>query len=222
MDTIQTAKLVILDAEAELRDLISKALAERRYDDVKVLAELANRVAQLATGTDAQLLVSESRPAIDQMASNAQLGIQSPSTDTQVLETPTGQTTRVELKKVASAKSGYPKFVRDDDRLVKIGWSKRNRKEYEHRVPRETVLILLRHLDSAVEETKVFDIDGLLPVTSDAGEDIPGYQVYVVMAWLRQAQVIEKKGRDGYIIRDKSVLTDKWNELWESLHARAD
>ena len=72
-----------------------------------------------------------------------------------------------------------------------------------------------------MDEAKVFDIEGLLPVQDGAGEDIPGYQIYVVIAWLREAGVIEKKGRDGYVIRDKSVLSGELNDLWESLRARS-
>ena len=220
MDTIQAAKHVILDAEAALRDLISTALAERRYGDVKVVAELANRVAQLSAGTNTQLSVSASEPVIDKAALDSQPAIQSPPPDTQALELSAKRTTRADAKKKASVKSGYPKFVRDDDRLVKIGWSKKNQEEYEHRVPRETVLVLLHHLVSSVEEARVFDIDGLFPIRNTTGEDVPGYQVYVVVAWLREAGVIEKKGRDGYFIRDKSVLSGELNELWKNLRAR--
>ena len=90
---------MILDAEATLRDLISKALAERRYGDVKVVPELANRVAQLSAGTNTQLSVSASEPVIDKAALDSQLDIQSPPPDTQALELSTKRTTRADAKK---------------------------------------------------------------------------------------------------------------------------
>ena len=58
MDTIQAARQVILDAEVSLRDLISTALANQRYGEVKEIADLADRVAQLISGNDIQLSVS--------------------------------------------------------------------------------------------------------------------------------------------------------------------
>ena len=198
MDTIQEAENVIREAELVLRDLISKALAEQRYGDVKQIADLADKVAQRLSGNGIHLSISRG-----------------------VVALPKRQKAPVKTKRKTRAKSGYPKFVRDEDRLVKIGWSKKNREEYEHRVPREAVLTFLRHLNGNVEEAKVFDIEGLLPVQDSAGEDVPGYQIYVVVAWLREARVIEKKGRDGYFIRDKSVLSGELNDLWESLRARS-
>ena len=80
--------------------------------------------------------------------------------------------------RVSQVRSGRRSIGKD--RLVE-----KNREEYEHRVPRETVLVLLRHLVSSVEEARVFDIDGLFLIRNTTGEDVPGYQVYVVVAWPR-------------------------------------
>lgn len=223
MDTIQAAQNVIRDAEAALRDLISKALSEQRYGDVKQIADLADRVSQLLSSNGIHLSVAAapSRAIETSATEGGAIARPPPAESRKIGAPPKRHKAAAKTNRRTRAMSGYPKFVRDEDRLVKIGWSKKNSREYEHRVPREAVLAFLHHLDGNVDEAKVFDIEGLLPVQDDAGEDIPGYQIYVVIAWLREAGVIEKKGRDGYVIRDKSVLSGELNDLWESLRARS-
>ena len=66
----------------------------------------------------------------------------------------------------------------------------------------------------------MFDIEDLFPVSTMTGEQVPSYQIYVVVAWLRDADVIERKGRDGYVILEKSKLRGGFNELWETLQTR--
>jgi len=205
-----------------LRDLISRALAEQRYGDVKQIADLADKLAQLLSGNGIHLSIAASptrstESSVPEVAAIAD----SKQNESNGVPTPPKRRKASAKTRLKKAKSEYPKFVRDVDRLVKIGWSKKNRQEYEHRVPRGAVLAFLRHLSGNVEEAKVFDIEGLLPVQNGAGEDIPGYQIYVVIAWLREAGLIEKKGRDGYFVRNKSVISGDLNELWESLQTRA-
>ena len=219
MDTIQAAKQVILDAEVSLRDLISTALANQKYGEVKEIAELADRVAQLITSNNIQLSVSIPAKVEEPPRPDYELTKQEPVPETRKLDLPPVVKARAVKKRVVRRKPGYPKFVRDGDRLVKVGWSKKNKAEYEHRVPRDAVQGFLRHLDHMVEPAKVFEIESLFPVRDSSGEEVPGYQIYVIVAWLREAGVIEKKGRDGYLMRDKSVLGET-NELWNSLQPR--
>lgn len=220
MDTIQAARQVILDAETSLRDLISKALANQNYGDVKEIAELADGVAQLLSSNDIQLSVSAPVAVEDRPRPDFELAKQEPIPKNRLLDLPPVVRAQKVKERAKKRKTGYPKFVRDEDRLVKVGWSRKNKAEYEHRVPREAVLGFLRHLDHMAEPARLFEIESLFPIRDSSGEEIPGYQVYVVVAWLREAGVIEKKGRDGYLIRDKSILGET-NELWNSLQKRA-
>ncbi len=216
MDTIQKARQVIADAEAALRDLISKALVEQRYSEVKEIAGLADKVARILQSGDIQLSTSPPpSPSDTALRSMVQ----------HVMDAPTPSYSDKPAKRVRrripQVKKGYPRFVRDDDKLVKVGWSKKNKAEYEHRVPRETILTFVRHLDENVEESTKFDIDSLFPVSDGSGGEVPGYQIYVIIAWLREVDVIEKLGRDGYVIRDKSVLRGKLDEQWNAIHAKS-
>ena len=113
-------------------------------------------------------------------------------------------------------------FLKDDSRLIKVGWSRKKKAEYLHRVPKEVVLAFAEHLEKSVSAQSLFEIESLFPVSTESSGDIPSYQIYVIVAWLREVGVIEKKGRDGYIIQEKSQLRGKFNELWDSLQKYKD
>lgn len=208
MDTIQAGQRVLRNAESELRDLIQKALSEQHYPAVKVLADFADGVAKLlqANGIAA--------------ASVAPI-----SSDRRVRATAATQTKNAasppKQNRTSANKPKYPRFDRDDDRLVKVGWSKKSKKEYEHRVPKDVVISFVRHLGQNVGAGKVFDVEGLLPVQDASGDEIPAYQVYVTLAWLRDSGALEKKGRDGYVLRDGAIFSGSIDALWESLPARS-
>ena len=224
MDTIQKAEEVMRDSEAKIRDLISEAAAKQKYNDVKVLADLANRIAQLSPGNAIAEASSSYFGDVDPYELKELIGKSAKSAKTKKRNQPVAYSERPRKKparRSSRPKPGYPKFVRDDDRLVKVGWSKKNKSEYEHRVPREAVLAFVRDLDEKVEEGEKFDIDGLFPVSDGSGGEVPGYQVYVVIAWLREADVIKKIGRDGYVVRDKSVLRGELDEQWNSLQPKS-
>jgi hypothetical protein len=220
MDTIEKARTVIRDAEASLRNLITEAAAQHRYDDVKTLAELASRVAQLVERKSTELSVARPAPTDE-----SPLDAETQEQLRRVLGgSPSAYKTahpRRKKKRSPRPKGDYPKFVRDDDRLIKIGWSKKNKEEYEHRVPREAIVAFARHVDGKVDEGSKFDIESLLPVPDMSDGEVPGYQVYVVFAWLRTLGVVEKVGRDGYVIRDKSVLRGELDEQWNGLQTKS-
>ena len=205
MSTIQAARTLLRQAESSLRQLIEAALKDQRYGDVAEMAALADGLSRLVDPTSTRP-APEERLASVPAASRSQAASSAPRR---------AKSTR----KASTKRTGYPRFVREGDRLVKIGWSKKNKSEYEHRVPRSAVDAFLGKLTSAVKPGRVFEVEGLLPVTDQAGEEVPAYQVYVTLAWLREIGVIAKKGRDGYVIEDaaatKSGAQDRWQELLE-------
>lgn len=198
MSTIQDAKRLLAETETVLRGLMGKALREQRYADVAQMAGLADGLARLLSGQAPQALtgleqldIPQARPRISKKVS-------------------------VSTK---NEKSKYPYFVRDGDRLVKVGWSKKNKKSYEHRVPLEAVIAFVRHLTSSVEDGKVFAIEDLLPVSDPANDgEIPAYQIYVSLAWLRDVGAIQKRGRDGYTIRRQALVSNEIEKYWDGLN----
>lgn len=193
MTAVQTAKGVLADAEKSLRELMQQELKAHRYSELAELAGLANSLAKLAgdTGNGAA-----PKPA----AKASPRPVARPAT-----------------KNKAKPKNAYPRFERDGEKLIKIGWSKKAREEYEHRAPRLAVLAFAEHIGRVTFKGKKFLVEDLLPVCDAIGEEIPSYQVYLTLAWLRQIGVVEKNGRDGYVRiadpLDGSVFDTLWDEL---------
>lgn len=221
MNKIQRKVGSIMDnAESLLGSLIQTALQQKRYDDVSFVAAALNQLAK-----------ARKRLQLPGIARN--LTAQDSSGPDESDTGPVGKdgSLSARTKLVAHGSSGpkpqtlaksskYPLFFRDDSRLIKVGCSKKNKDEYVHRVPKDAALAFAEHLDKCVDADSIFEIENLFPISTPSGEQVPSYQIYVVIAWLRDANVIEKKGRDGYVILEKSKLIGGFNELWEALQTR--
>jgi len=97
-------------------------------------------------------------------------------------------------------RSPYPKFIMRNDSLYRVGWSKKRRGEYHHKVPRHV-------FDGTVEAIAGLSAVGAGPFTAEeimeranagACEPFPAYQVYVVIGFLRARRCVEQLGREGY------------------------
>ena len=222
MDKIQRKVGSILDsAESSLSDLIQAALRQKRYNDVAFVAKVLNQVAKVRQGLQVPGLL-RNPTAGDSSGPKIESDVETVETASSSLDQPKLRAhERGSPKKETYARSSkYPLFFRDNSRLIKVGWSKKNKDEYAHRVPKDVVLAFAEHLDRSVDAGAMFEIESLFPVSTKSGEQVPSYQIYVVVAWLRDADVIEKKGRDGYVILEKSNLRGGFNELWETLQTR--
>ncbi len=57
-----------------------------------------------------------------------------------------------------------------------------------------------------------------LPLKDPAdGTEIPTYQVYLCLAWLRQAKLVEQHGRQGYSLPSSAHLEGLAGKLFEQL-----
>ena len=195
--TIRDARGILADAEKALRDLMQREIREQRYRDIPEVARLTDGVARL--------LREEPPPAPREVKATSE---SAPARSTPRKKKP--------RKRSASSKSKYPKFVRDGDKLVKIGWSKKAREEYQHRAPWEAVAAFASHLNAEGHTGETFAVEDLLPVPDSAGGEVPNYQVYLTLAWLRQAGVVSKKGRNGYLLEHEIDI----HELWDVLTVR--
>jgi hypothetical protein len=120
--------------------------------------------------------------------------------------------------KKITAPPAYPRFVRRGDQLVKIGWSKSEKSEYEHKTPRQAALTLAKAVAEAGKDGRVFQIDALLPLRdAKDGTETPDYQVYIVIAWWRSAGLLDQHGRRGYSIPDASQLPLAVESAWAKL-----
>jgi hypothetical protein len=115
----------------------------------------------------------------------------------------------------------YPRFFRRGDELVKVGWSKKDRREYAHRAPRRAVDAVGAVVRVVGARRKLFNGDALLPLKDPAdGSIIPGYQAYVALAWLTQLGLLKQHGRRGgySLTAEKQIdnaVAGAWGELVE-------
>jgi hypothetical protein len=206
MSTIQEALAVVRTAEEQLRNLMQVALKQKDYEAVGGLARIANDLSDVA------LRIGEPSGAI-MTASSTTATSTAPK-----LKKPRAQRSKKTPAKGAGSK--YPQFARDGERLVKVGWSKKRREEYEHRAPKGAVVALARHLASTIPAGNVFAIEDIAPVEDGAGNEIPSYQIYLTLAWFRGAGVVEKKGRDGHSLIEGSLSNGAIDALWAALPLR--
>lgn len=106
--------------------------------------------------------------------------------------------------------------------LVKVGWSKSQRSEYEHKSPRRVLALLVESLLRVGPKGKRLTMDKVLPLrdTENAGAEMPDYQGYVCLAWLRHEGLIQQHGRSGYSIPKPGGLLKSTVDGWERLKSR--
>ena len=125
---------------------------------------------------------------------------------------PASTKTRRKARKKTIKKGEYPRFHIADESLYKVGWSKKKGDEYVHRVPIGTVknisgaLTQLSATQGPVSSEQILDSDFL----KDAGNP-PSYQVYTVLAFLKERGIIASTGREGF--RLTSNIDSRTSEL---------
>lgn len=185
MSKLQAAHALIGASERQIRDLINEAVAEGNYALVAKLAEAAEGLRATA-----QRLGANPDPLV-QVVVNRE-----PDVPDSGVSPPAG------IEQVRRTTKEYPRFEKQGNRLIKVGWSKKDRSEYEHRTEKDTASAVSLYL-ADVPKDKTFRMDELLPVEVE-GTEVPLYQAYLVLAWLRDRGLIGKQGKDGYqwLVRD--------------------
>lgn len=195
-----------------MQRLIRGAVAEGRYGEVARLAEIAElvrgAVSRVAPGKRVETAPLPLPVAIDPLEPQGIRGGESQPTNCQS-----------ERPLATNGASVFPKFEADGERLVKIGWSKKDKTIYEHRALRVQVLATCMQLANVSADT-IFRMDDILPISLPDGTDVPLYQAYLVLAWLRHIGLVEKKGKDGYRWTVDSFNEEAFKSAWESTPRR--
>ena len=105
---------------------------------------------------------------------------------------------------------------------MKVGWSKKKRKEYEHRAPQRIVEAFVRHLTNTIKIGRTFTMEQILPVPDLVnGGEIPAYQSYLTLAWLNEIGAVVKKGRHIYSAKEETQIYNAVLLSWNSLSVRS-
>lgn len=184
----------ILDSTVrELRELLAETARSGELDDVDALTALVRAVQQAANSV---------RP-------------QAPSSKGVEME----EVEMVESTYPASTprpRGGYPKFHVEHDTLVKSAWSKTKGSEYEHRAPVAQVEAVVNTVRDIVRTKAVFTADEVHKRIEVTDDEVPSYQIYLALAWLRSIGILGRSGRANFVIKDQLSLSKPIDTLLES------
>jgi hypothetical protein len=207
MDATDRALQVLIDAEGKLAAILRDSVEARAYEDLAGVAAISTQLAGIIRSVDGAHgppTVASGRPSV-------------PGTDRDVaLRNPLEMGSSRARRRQPT---GYPKFARDGDRLVKIGWSKKDGVEYEHRAPQSA----LRGVVSALRATgdREFAMDDVFPLKDHGGDEIPSYQAYLVLAWLRSIGAVQKASRGGYVCQHQRLSEAEIEAEWKAMSSEA-
>jgi hypothetical protein len=187
----QEAAKILQNAEVEIRKLLVRTTKQGQYESTARLIEIAQELQRLAKALESgQEVVA--RPV-----------------SVRLRPTPgTGARAR---------KGDYPQFFVDGDELVKIGWSKKHG-EYRHKAPKRSVLLIAKAIQDKAKSGARVRIEEILPIHDpEADQDLPSYQVYLTLAWLRREKLLEPHGRGEYKLAPDGKLVEAIEERWNQL-----
>jgi hypothetical protein len=197
-------------AESEIRTLIEKAVRGGQYQEVADLADVAQGLMEL-------------RNRLGDTTDGIGSSVGSMAVEADSLERSSKPKAR--KRKKSSSKAGlalklrdteYPRFLKDQDKLVKVGWSEREASTYEHRAPFEAIRVVVQKIEALTGKSDTFRMEDVLPVQVD-GNEIPSYQAYMALAWLRKSSLVDRSNKNSYIVKSSHDLLKTVERLWKSL-----
>jgi hypothetical protein len=197
MAIIDRASNLLRETEAKFRSLVSEAATSGDYASVVQITAWARTLSELLNG---------SAPA---RSGNGVSVYHSPQKGS--------NGTKQRSRTSRTLQRDYPQFLRHDDELVRVAWSKRDKKEYRHRAPHDVLKALAKAMLDKGADGRVFSTDQLLPIRDAAGVEIPNYQAYVGISLLKQTGLIDQHGRQGYSIPHPIELKDTIEAVWKKL-----
>jgi hypothetical protein len=207
MDTLQRTVNILKESEAALAALAGDAAREASYDTAACLIDLAKDVADLASKARAHL-----DPAAKSMGQPVD-GSQS--------KAPAIKTAARSAIKDRPKKGEYPKFLREGNYLVKLGWSPSEKSEYEHKSPKEILLLLAAAVSKIGTNGRRFSMEKVLPLVNPADNShVPDYQAYLCLAWLKALGFLNQHGRQGYSLTTRAPIEPLIETHWTALPPR--
>jgi hypothetical protein len=214
MQALVKALEIVRQAEAQLQQLLLRAAQQGDYETARVLAEWAKPLKQVTQQSD-------SVDVRDSVAlANGKARVQAEAYPATVHKrTDAGKSPlRHKANRTKAARGEFPKFLRDGEELLKIGWSKREKKVYRHKAPKRVVVLVSESLQQAAQDGERFVMDQILPIRDrETDSDVPSYQAYLSLAWLRKEKLIVQHGRQGYSLRPETDLPNAVEERWNVL-----
>ena len=226
----------LAETEAKLKALASDAIAQDEWDAVSTLAGWARGVREIldgarANGTEPAQTARHQDPPAKAVAPPARPAATAERPAPEPVTAPRRTASRSAvtappppkkaMKPTAARKGvGYPRFVREGDALVKIGWSKKSKSEYEHRAPRDVLGQITAAIRDLARAGSRFTVEEILAGIAAKGAEIPSYQTYLCIAWMRENALLEQHGRQGYSLARPTQLSDQMAGAWSATATR--
>ena len=204
---LHRAAQAIRDCEGRLRGLIAEASATGDYDSVEQIAAWARSLA-LMTPHLTHPIGTIPVPSEDE---RNEFG----KDWTEQQNAASNPVSPLRPRRPTAKKATYPKFSRQRSELVKTGWSKKEKQEYQHRAPWAVVEVLASQISQRGGGT--FTSEDIFPLTDPQGVEIPSYQAYLCLAWLKTEGLIVQDGRQGYYATVGSEVLTSAQSLWEQM-----
>lgn len=214
MAAIDDAIAVIEAAERRLRLILVQLAETGEYEHVSKIATWAQALSGISSGS------AESSPPSHPGAGAPPIGGETQSTSISRRSERAQGSRRKKSLRGGKKKPEYPRFVREGDTLVKIGWSKSEGKTYEHKAPHVVLRSLIQSLVRAGAHGERFVVEKVLPLRNTDKSEIPDYQAYLTLAWLRHAGLVIQHGRQGYSLLNSTALGDEAERMWNVLPLR--
>ena len=197
------------EAEKSLVELSAEAARNRDYDQAAVILGLAREIRAMA----ARLEISRRVPEVSANSAKQSGGLRQPAEQGKGRRSASAGSRR-------GRRSAYPQFFRDGESLLKVGFSKRDA-EYVHKAPDRVLFALVEVFAKTCGRSRRFTMEEVIPqVAAAAGYDVPSYQSYLCLSWLRSLGLVEQHGRQGYSVKKASELPQQVRARWEQLSPR--
>lgn len=194
MNPVERSVALLEDTETKLRALVSEAASAGDYTNVVQITSWARTVHQLLN-------------PVKNHAINA--SVNAPRTRTRRNQSAALLPYR--------PKQAYPQFFRQGEELTRLAWSRREKKEYRHKMPHSVLRALAKTMAEKGAEGRVFSTDEFLPIQDGAEGTVPNYQAYVGISLLKQTKLIDQHGRQGYSIPRLSRFFEDLEAAWKKL-----
>lgn len=208
MKFIENATDILRTTEQAVASLARQAVEQRDYAMASTLTSLAGELRDLAERIQLTKTFSPIKSGIDFGA--VHIG---------------GETNEALLRSARRRpkKGEFPKFLRNDGTLFKLGWSKAERSIYEHKAPKSAMASLVKKLRAVGANRRRFTVVEIIPLQDLIEEsEVPSYQVYLCLAWLRTTGLLVQHGRQGYSITHPSRLETEFESHWKRLPLKQD
>jgi hypothetical protein len=207
MNVLSNALEIMQKAEKSVAELAQKALEQRDYSTASCLMNLASELNDIAAK------LSPILHSITECSSS----INDRTVGTVLFQADQGRD-RIRPMRRSPKKGEFPKFQRNENMLYKLGWSKAEKSIYEHKAPKNVLTALVNKLMVIGANRQRFTMDNVLPLTTlNEDTELPAYQVYICLAWLRITKLLIQHGRQGYSISHPMRFESDVEKSWQKI-----